>query len=301
MKQIVVVYVGMAILAWALFSLVLGGCVPNGPGSPYISTEVPTYTPTPLQVEITVEAELYPTPAPHDLTFVILGLDRSDERCSRNERCFQFDPPHSDVFVILHVHYNKATIILVPRSLYVPNVGFEMWSMSVYGRRGTEGIKQYIDSVFGLHVDGVFAIDMSKFSLLIDNMGGLEIPGEGPLPLSGSELLAYLRDNENNWGCDTYDCEGRIFKVATALQSRIADLLYWTLGSEGWYETDVSFGMFLGYLNRYYDFVRNFGVVEFVRLWRPDPLETNDTPLEIRGLVPIRPLHGWVQEVLQSP
>lgn len=301
MKQVAIVYAGMLVLAWAWFSLILGGCIPNGPGSPYISTEVPTKTPTPAQVEITVEAELHPTPAPRDLTFVILGLDRSDERCTRNERCWQMDPPHSDVFVIARVQGNEAVVVLVPRSLYVPNVGFEMWSMSVYGRRGADGIKEYVQTVFGLEVDGVLAIDMSQFASLIDKMGGLEVSGAGPLPLSGIELLAYLRDNENNWGCSTYDCEGRIFKVATALRSRSADLIFWTLGADGLYEMDLTFSDVLGYLHRYYEFNKADGTVRFVRLWRPDPLETNNTPLEIRGLVPVRPLYEWMQEVLQTP
>lgn len=288
----------------------------------------PERTPTPAPILATV-AGFSPSPVPDPpletevpgtktppedpgLTFVVLGQDRTAARCERGERCTIYNPPHSDVFVIVHVQGSKATVVLVPRSLYVPpemmlhGSGFEwndpMWSMQVYGKLGAAGVRQYVSVAFDLEVDGVFAIDMDQFASLIDKMGGLEVGwSDGQTDqvahLDGAGTLAYLRDSENNWGCAVYDCEGRIFKVAKALQARVHDIIFWTLGSYGLFEDDLTFSEILGYVSRYYDFEKAEGTVEFVRLWIP-PLVTDDTPLEIRGLVPTRPLYEWMAEVL---
>jgi len=288
----------------------------------------PSETPTPAPILATV-AGFSPSPVPDPpletevpgtktppedpgLTFVVLGQDRTAARCERGERCTIYSPSHSDVFVIVHVKDSKATVVLVPRSLYVPNEmvlhgsGFEwndpMWSMQVYGKLGAAGVSTYVHIVFGLPVNGVFAIDMDQFASLIDKMGGLDLGwSDGQTDqvahLDGAETLAYLRDSENNWGCSVYDCEGRIFKVARALRARAHDIIFWTLGADGLFEDDLTFSEILGYVSRYYDFEKAAGTVEFVRLWIP-PLVTDDTPLEIRGLVPTRPLYEWMAEVL---
>lgn len=302
-----------------LLALALGACYPNGPNSPYISTlpaaPTPTLAPTltSTQAEAIAEVILSPTPSgPREYTAVILGLDQTAARCERDERCDLLDPPHSDIFLVVHVampDLPKATVVLVPRSLYVPpemmkhGTGFEwndpMWSMQVYGRLGFEGIRTYVAVVFGLDVDAVLTINMDQFSGLIDRMGGLAVD-DFPEAMDGASVLAYLRDNDNNWGCSTYDCEGRIFTIARSLRARVPDLVFWTLGSEGIYETDLTFTQFLTYLREYYAFEDQGGTVEFVRLWRPDPLESNDTPLDVRGLVPVRPVYEWMAEILES-
>jgi hypothetical protein len=306
----------MKIVAWATaLAFLLAACQPNGPTPfpPAWETEIAAEltrtaaTATPA-AELTVEAYLYPTPTPDDdITLVILGQDETSARCERGERCGAGS--HSDVFVIVHVADNKATAVLIPRSLYVPpammlhGTGFEgesdIWSMAVYGLKGFEGVRMYVRVVFGLQVDGVFAINMDDFEALVDSVGGLTVSTEA---MDGSEVLAYLRDNENNWGCIVYDCEGRIFSVATALRVKARDMLGQTILSLLSdpiidIKTDMEWVAIVAGLARYVAFEVSGGTVEYIRLWIP-PLQSDDTPLEIRGLVPTRPLYEWMAEVL---
>jgi hypothetical protein len=117
--------------------------------------------------------------------------------------------------------------------------------------------------------------------------------------------LAYLRDNDNNWGCPTYDCNGRIFAVAEALRGKsgtlvgmgtLADTL---VGFHTLYETDLGWDQILWLTVKYFDFELRHGEVKFVRLWSPEIVRA-DTPLNARGMVPVEPLDHWMMEVLKA-
>jgi hypothetical protein len=215
----------------------------------------------------------------------------------------------------------KAVAVLVPRNLYVPDNFYlggrpitldpKMWAMQVYGRQGYNGIHMYVYQVFGQEVQAVFVTKMDRFVKIVDALGGLDLPGEGApeaVPLvnhTGAEVLAYLRDNDNNWGCPTYDCNGRIFAVAEALRGKsgtlvgmgtLADTL---VGFHTLYETDLGWDQILWLTVKYFDFELRHGEVKFVRLWSPEIVRA-DTPLNTRGMVPVEPLDHWMMEVLKA-
>ena len=291
-----------------LFLVLIAACVPNGPGSPYISTEpapiaaTPSTAPSPFP-----PAAPLPTTslAPDEYTFAILGLDQSKARCDRGERCGQ--GAHTDVFLLVHVLVGPTpavTAILIPRSLYVPGIGYEMWSMQVYGKTGWEGIHDYVGKVFGIPIDGGFAVDMDAFATIVNNLGGVQVGGQS---LDGAETLAYLRDLKNNWGCYYYDCEGRTVQVAIALKDAFFRSLPDTLTDpvalydlamslRGLYTTDLS-GMEQITTLAHLALTARDAPVRMVRLWIPE-VRTADTPLDIRGLVPATDLKVWMQGVL---
>jgi hypothetical protein len=268
---------------------------------PATDTPQPANTPVP------------PTPTFYDeYTFVILGQDETVERCWKGERCGEAS--HSDVFVIVHVVMADtpyAVAVLVPRNLYVPpemmlhGSGAEwdqpIWSMQVYGKLGYDGVHRFVNATFGLPVQGVFVTKMDRFTQIVDALGGLTLRDK---TMTGEQVLAFLRDNTNNWGCSTYDCEGRIFEVATALRQQAAhDVVLGLLeGSlftfDPLYETDLGADQILWLLGKYLGFEMQGGEVRFVRLWTPE-VERADTPLNTRGMVPTVNLYDWMAGVLK--
>lgn len=310
MKRIAL-YAALAVAFSGLWAACSDGPTPEPPGPippaqsmvqvQSTATPRPTYTAPP------------PTPTVYDeYTIVVLGQDETVARCWRGERCGEWS--HSDVFVLVHVVMAPepyAVAVLVPRNLYVPpemmlhGTGAEwdqpLWSMAVYGRTGYDGLHRYVNAVFGLPVQAVFVTKMDRFTQIVDAFGGLTLRDK---TMSGEEVLGFLRDNDNNWGCPTYDCEGRIFEVATALREQAAHDVVFGLLEESLftldplYETDLGIDQILWLLPKYFAFEVRGGRVEFVRLWSPEIVRA-DTPLNVRGMVPVEPLNVWMAEVLK--
>jgi hypothetical protein len=266
-----------------------------------IPTLMPSFTPAPAMPGVYEE-----------YTIVILGQDETVVRCWRGTRCGA--ESHSDVFVIVHVTMSpapKAVVVLVPRNLYVlpemmllstsPEVWDPLWSMQVYGKYGMDGVHQYVNAVFGLPVQAVFVTKMDRFVEIVDALGGLEIRGK---VIDGYEVLAFLRDNDNNWGCQVYDCNGRIFTVAEALRAKSAKDVVMGLLEESLtnvdplYETDLGYDQVLWMVSKYLAFEMGKGEVQFVRLWTPEVVRS-DTPLNVRGMVPTYPLYDWMTATLK--
>ncbi len=269
-------------------------------------------------------ATLTPTPTTPTYNIVLLGGDQTAARAVRGERLDGYQ--HTDVFVIVHMEMSdppRATAILVPRNLWVPDSMMidegagpfqihPLWSMEVYGRTGAMGIDEYVRRTFGLPVDAVFYVRMDRFPELIDKyLGGLSVdvhplnPAKGPeqvVHMSGAEVLAYLRDNDNNWGCLEYDCEGRVFRVLDAFREKalglsLIDELSLVGASVPEWTSDVPFSRVYDLTMAGSEFIRQHGTVKYVRLWTPE-IQRADTPLDVRGMVPTIPLYTWIKTVL---
>jgi hypothetical protein len=173
--------------------------------------------------------------------------------------------------------------------------------MQVYGKYGMDGVHQYVNAVFGLPVQAVFVTKMDRFVEIVDALGGLEIRGK---VIDGYEVLAFLRDNDNNWGCQVYDCNGRIFTVAEALRAKSAKDIVMGLLEESLtnvdplYETDLGYDQVLWMVSKYLAFEMGKGEVQFVRLWIFEVVRS-DTPLNVRGMVPTYPLYDWMTATLK--
>lgn len=252
-----------------------------------------------------------PSPAPpaiEEFNFVLLGGDDSAGREASGYRTPA--TVHTDVFVIAHVAMTDppvVTFITLPRNLWVHVESFpDMWSMQVYGREGFAGIHYYIQEVFGLPVTAIFYIRMDRFVQLVDSIGGLDVlTVNGSAAMNGDEVLAYLRDNDNNWGCSQYDCEGRIRRVLYAFIEkapsvlRNMDFLGALSALYGLYETDISAFQQLEWVYNLARLLITSPIdLRYAPLWSP-AIITGDTPLNVRGMVPTRSLVSWMQETLR--
>jgi hypothetical protein len=75
-------------------------------------------------------------------------------------------------------------------------------------------------------------VDMPTFVRYVDELGGVEVgreakgcePGvekDGKCRFDGTQLLAWLRDNDNNWGHGVYDAGMRQHRALVAILDRV--------------------------------------------------------------------------------
>lgn len=130
----------------------------------------PTQTLTPTLIPATEE----PTDT---YTAILLGNDYRSDSPNRNENAQQ-----SDAFLIAHIKFSdppKITVFNIARELYMPiNTNGELTSVKVaqlYSIGEYELIEQYVDQVFGLEVDSIFAMNMDGFLAMMESLGEIEL------------------------------------------------------------------------------------------------------------------------------
>lgn len=132
----------------------------------------------------------------------------------------------TDVIVmvsVLETDPMQITVVQFPRNLYAPFSMGDVWLFGVWDEYGWQGLHQYFQEVFGVTLQGVHYIDMDGFVQIVDDLGGLVPWGIDNMDHSGEGMLAYLRDNENNWELGSYDAGNRVFGVLIALVNRTVE------------------------------------------------------------------------------
>ncbi len=107
------------------------------------------------------------------LTFLILGVDRRGE-----------EVPRSDAIIVVNIHpvERRATLISVPRDLYVDIAGHGVMRINqTFVRGGAQLTRQAVAAVLGLPVDYVVKLEFDGFERIIDTLGGVEIELAQPL------------------------------------------------------------------------------------------------------------------------
>lgn len=122
-------------------------------------------------------------------------------------------PCRSDCMILctFHRNANQVTMTSILRDLYVPIPGHASNRINAaYALGGMELLKQTLKENLGLHIDGCVEVDFSRFSKIIDLLGGVtlklrqdeadqinkSVPGNltaGSHHLSGDQALAYTR------------------------------------------------------------------------------------------------------------
>ncbi len=183
-----------------------------------ISTPVPTLAPG-CMAEIMdgeflgVVCEATPEPQPERTNWLLLG---GDYRAHREGTGWG---NKTDVIVLVSVLETdpmQVTVVQFPRNLYAPFSMGDVWLFGVWDEFGWQGLHQYFQEVFGVTLQGIHYVDMDGFVRIVDDLGALDYGGGDVLP-DGESALAYLRDNENNWGMGSYDAGERVFKVLRGL------------------------------------------------------------------------------------
>jgi anionic cell wall polymer biosynthesis LytR-Cps2A-Psr (LCP) family protein len=283
-----------------------------------VAVEPPSATVAPLVVpSSTVAPSSTPLPqasppveAPGRYNFLLLGGDY------REHRAGSVYGDKTDVMLLVSILMDtptKITVVQLPRNLYVPVEAMDdQWLFHVYGREGFTGLHYYFQQVFDVDLHGIFYVNMDNFVTLVDGLGGIWISDPSASvygTLSGDETLAYLRDNQNNWGSATYDRGHRQFGVLWALTEKVktrfrenalvtAKDLWGAYG--GLLTTDLSEFEQIHYLAELaWTIATKEYIVDFHSL-SEQAVVRGDTPLEVRGLIPAVDLAHWITEVLDG-
>jgi hypothetical protein len=255
----------------------------------------PTLTPTDLPTETPLPEK------PRRTNWLLLGGDY------RHHRRWTEYGNNTDVMILVSVLETdpmQITMIQYPRNLYIPINGMDdMWLFSVYGAEDMAGLHYYWQEAFDQPLHGIFYIHMDGFVKLVDDLGELQgHPGK-----DGEAILAYLRDNDNNWNRGTYDAERRALGIAYALAAKVEEMIVnepvvlagilfdrW----HGLVMTDVADLGQLAFLVSLGWQAKSGGYeVDFVQLEEP-VIVRGDTPLPVRGMIAREDLKAWHASIL---
>lgn len=204
----------------------------------------------------------------------------------------------------------QIRVVQFPRNFYFyfgpETVAFpDMWLFHVYGRSGFEGLEYYFDRVFGVELDAIAYIHMDNFIAFVDSLGPIQfnyynadgkvVGGQINDEPAGEAVLAWLRDNDNNWGCPYYDCQSRQFIALRALAERVKTKfrespiataqLFWNEWS-GLFKTDLSgFDSFVALMEIGWKVAESNYEITSDKLTQSGFIEYGDTPLEVRGWI----------------
>ena len=222
----------------------------------------------------------------------------------------------TDVMLLVNIVMDdpaRVTIVQFPRNFYTPVEQMDdQWLFAVWSREGYVGLHYYFQQVFDVDLTGIFYIDMDGFVSLIDDIGGLKVsvPYSSYEPMNGTEVLAFLRDNDNNWGCPEYDCGNRqvgvLLDLAETLKMQYKDKPLNTLvvafqAYQRAIQTDLSNVEQIRYLM---DLAKLLGHRDYFmnreKLTKSGTVIYGDTPLDVRGWTVPDPqaLQDWFNLVL---
>lgn len=197
----------------------------------------------------------------------------------------------------------KIKVIQFPRNFYTEVESFpDMWLFHVYRREGYAGLHYYFQQVFEIDLNGIAYIHMDNFIAFVDQLDGIWLDNA---VRDGEGVLSFLRDNDNNWGCPSYDCGDRQFRVLMALAEKVktkfgesplatAEKLW--KGYRGIFETDLSeFEQFHWLIELGWRIAESDYRIEFLKLTESEVILYGNTPLEVRGWIAPNPEHlmGW--------
>lgn len=287
--------------------LLIVSCTTSSPVS------IPTPTPVPSRTEIPPTTTPTNTPIPTETEIVnnpnrtnwlLLGGDYRQHRQGTEYG------NKTDVIILVsvlegYVDPYQITMIQYPRNLYIPIRNMDdQWLFSVYGREDFTGLHYYWQQAFDVDLHGIFYINMDGFVKLIDDLG--DLPGHPGK--DGEAILAYLRDNDNNWNWGSYDKEKRALGIAYSLAKKVEDELTSNFFStakilfERWHgliKTDVTELGQLTYLASIGWEARDGNyTIDFVQLEEP-AIVRGETPLEVRGMIPATDLSEWHRDILE--
>lgn len=274
----------------------------------------PTVSPPPTKTEIQPTTTPEPEPSPTEegpsrTNWLILGGDFKAHRQGTKYG------NKTDVIILVSVLETdpvQVTMIQYPRNLYIEIPEMDnQWLFAVWGREGWEGLHYYWQQAFDVDLNGIFYINMDGFVKLIDDLGGLQMNSpehwrDQNRIMNGEEVLAYLRDNLNQWGYGTYDREERTLRVMQSISHKVENLItddFFGLAQvlftrwHGLVKTDITEIGQLAYLVSIGWQAKTNGYdVKTVQLEEPE-IVRGDTPLEVRGMIPSTDLSEWHRSV----
>jgi anionic cell wall polymer biosynthesis LytR-Cps2A-Psr (LCP) family protein len=293
-----------------LILFVLSACgVPAIPPQPTPSLEVvPSQQINPLPIATSIqepEQEQTPVVSVERYNFLLLG---GDYRHHRKNTGWGDKTDAMLLVSFLMSDSVEITVLQFPRNLYEPVIAMDdQWLFNVFRREGYEGLHYYFQEVFDIPLQGIAYVHMDNFTTFVDALDGLWIDGA---TYDGEAVLAYLRDNDNNWGCYEYDCGNRQFKTLIALAEKIKTKFHenaWVTTTTLWdaygylFETDLAD---LDQLHWLVDLGWHIATSDYIirseKLTSSDYIIYGDTPLEVRGWIKSGDLKEWARLILEG-
>lgn len=297
-------------------ALLLAACMPLATSTRISRTNTPKIEPTvtPRSSVVTPSHTNTPEPLgnwdnyaegkPQRTNWLLLG---GDYRAHRRGTGYGYNTDVIILVSVLHTAPMQVTLIQYPRNLYMPLEGMDdTWLFRVWDAEEVPGIHYYWQEAFGQPIHGVFYIHMDGFVKLVDDLGGLRV--WDAVDRDGEAVLAYLRDNDNNWNRGSYDYEQRALRVTMALAEKVKAMLVnnpvvlagvlfdrW----HGLVTTDISDLGQLAYLVGLGWRAKSGGYeVKQVQLEEP-AIVRGETPLSTRGMIANEDLVQWHLDVLE--
>jgi LCP family protein required for cell wall assembly len=173
-----------------------------------------------------------PTPTSERLTVLVIGTDSSSDRQSRG------DGVNADAIHVVSISADRSQLAIVslPRdTVDLPMPDGSTWTSKVnalYTVRGPEGLRDALETLYGIDIDRYLAIDMDDFVRIVDALGGVDITLSEPVydpsigwgldagthHLDGATALRFAR---TRYGDDDYARNARQQAMLAALRDRL--------------------------------------------------------------------------------
>jgi len=232
MLLVLVGIAGIAVIAWAAGI----GRAPELAADPtrsQRSTLSPRPSPT-ATVAPTPTATPIPTPVAERLTVLVIGTDSSAARRARGEGV------NADAIHVVSVSPDRSQLAIVslPRdTVDLPMPDGSLWTGKVnalYGALGAEGVRDALETLYGIEIDRYVAIDMDDFVRIVDAIGGIDIALAEPVydpsidwglaagthHLDGTTALLFARTRK---GDDDYARSARQQQLVVAMRDRLLE------------------------------------------------------------------------------
>jgi LCP family protein required for cell wall assembly len=197
-----------------------------------------------------------PTPSAERITVLVIGTDSSAARRAGGEGV------NADAIHVVSVSPDRSQLAIVslPRdTVDLPMPDGSLWTGKVnalYGALGAEGVRDALETLYGIEIDRYVAIDMDDFVRIVDAVGGIDIALAEPVydpsidwglaagthHLDGATALRFAR---TRYGDDDYARNARQQQVLVALRDRLLALdepidVAALLGALGSLDTDMT-------------------------------------------------------------
>ncbi len=134
------------------------------------------------------------TPVPYRVgslpeTSLVLAA-RDTDYCGHHKPCGP--GKRTDTILYVHLAGNQASLIAIPRDLYVDFEGITGKINAVYGRAGADGLRRAVEQVLGLPVEHYLVVTLDSIAQAIDGMGGIEVELAEPMRYTDTAARLYI-------------------------------------------------------------------------------------------------------------
>lgn len=115
---------------------------------------------------------------------------RDTEYCGYHRPCGP--GRRTDTVLYVHVSGNQASLIALPRDLFVDFEGVFGKINAVYGRSGPDGLRRVVEQVLGLPVEHYLVVTLDSIAQAIDGVDGIEVDLAEPMRYTDNAARLFI-------------------------------------------------------------------------------------------------------------